>query len=74
MPLFVAKSFLSFFQARRAGGETAERFCGATLPPAGHRNYNGANPEENPEFLLGFRADDWTEPMTKSRRMPLRTS
>ena len=48
LPLLVAKSFLAFFSSAKGGGEAAERLWGATLPPAGHRNENGASPEENP--------------------------
>lgn len=38
---------------------------GATLPPADHRNQNASSPEENPSFLLGFRAEDRTAWMRK---------
>ena len=46
---------------------------GATLPPADHRNQNATRPKENPSFLLGFRAEDWTAWTRKLRGMPMRT-
>ena len=59
--------------ATRAEEKPARRHCGATLPPASHRNQNAPSPEEDSLFLLGFRAEDWTAWMRKLRGMPVRT-
>ena len=67
------KASCHFIKARRAEEKPARRHCGATLPPAGHRNQNAASPEEESSFLLGFRAEDWTAWMRKLRGMPVRT-
>ena len=43
---------------------------GATLAPADHRNQNATRPKENPSFLVGFRAEDWTAWTRKLRGNP----
>ena len=54
-------------------GRNRMSILGATLPPADHRNQNATRPKENPSFLLGFRAEDWTAWTRKLRGMPMRT-
>ena len=54
-------------------GRNGMAILGARLPPADHRNQNATRPKENPSFLLGFRAEDWTAWMRKLRGMPKKT-
>ncbi|CAI9180494.1 unnamed protein product [Rangifer tarandus platyrhynchus] len=71
--LLLQKVSCPFIKARRAEEKPARRHCGATLPPAGHRNRNAASPEEKSSLLLGFRAEDWTAGLRKLRETPVRT-